>query len=108
VHPALPGCGPGGRGFESRRSPLEVPANRHVAGVSTGVERADGVQTGSLSSATTSSAEADEDPPGLAGPRSRGGDEAELYERFNPRLIALVRGLVNTSPDIVEDACAFA
>jgi RNA polymerase sigma factor (sigma-70 family) len=32
--PTLPGCGPGGRGFESRRSPSKAPANRHVADVS--------------------------------------------------------------------------
>jgi RNA polymerase sigma factor (sigma-70 family) len=37
-----------------------------------------------------------------------GGDEAELYEQFNPRLAALVRARVNTSPDVIEDACSFA
>jgi hypothetical protein len=31
AQPDLPGCGPGGRGFESRRSPSEVPANQQVA-----------------------------------------------------------------------------
>jgi hypothetical protein len=42
----------------------------------------------------------------LAAPRR--GDETELYEQFNRRLMLKVAGLVNTSPDIIEDACAFA
>jgi hypothetical protein len=35
----LPGCGPGGRGFESRRSPLEVPGSRYTASGTTSQSR---------------------------------------------------------------------
>jgi DNA-directed RNA polymerase specialized sigma24 family protein len=37
------------------------------------------------------------------------GDEAELFRRFNHKLMGLLRGVVTTSsPDTLEDACAHA
>jgi DNA-directed RNA polymerase specialized sigma24 family protein len=36
------------------------------------------------------------------------GDEAELFRSFHRQLVRNVRQLVNTSPDIVDDACNFA
>jgi DNA-directed RNA polymerase specialized sigma24 family protein len=36
------------------------------------------------------------------------GDEAELFQAFHPRLRRIVQSLVNTSPDIVDDACNYA
>ncbi len=36
------------------------------------------------------------------------GDEAALFESFDRHLRRMVRRKVNTSPDIVDDACAFA
>jgi RNA polymerase sigma factor (sigma-70 family) len=36
------------------------------------------------------------------------GDEAALFEEFNAKLTALVARKVNTSPDIIDDAVAFA
>lgn len=35
-------------------------------------------------------------------------EEAQFYREFSWQLVSLVRRRVNTSPDIVEDACAFA
>jgi hypothetical protein len=50
--------------------------------------------------------DSDDDP----GPPSRAplGDEAELYRAFNPHFVRIVQRRANTSPDIVDDACAFA
>ena len=46
-HPILPGCGPGGRGFESRRSPLKKSLQSGTIGRSPeSPETADGLQTG--------------------------------------------------------------
>jgi DNA-directed RNA polymerase specialized sigma24 family protein len=36
------------------------------------------------------------------------GDEAELFERYHKRLLKLTAYLVSTTPDNVEEACAFA
>ena len=36
------------------------------------------------------------------------GDEAQLFERYSERLRRATRLAINTSPDIVDDACAFA
>src|SRR3954453_1981363 len=36
------------------------------------------------------------------------GDEAELFRQFHATLRRIVNSRVNTSPDIVEEACAFA
>jgi DNA-directed RNA polymerase specialized sigma24 family protein len=36
------------------------------------------------------------------------GDEAELFQSFHRRLTRIVQHLVNTSPDIVDDACNYA
>jgi hypothetical protein len=36
------------------------------------------------------------------------GDEAELFQNVHRRLTRIVRSLVNTSPDIVDDACNYA
>ena len=36
------------------------------------------------------------------------GDEAELFQSFHRRLTRIVLHLVNTSPDIVDDACNYA
>ena len=36
------------------------------------------------------------------------GDEAELFQNFHRRLARTVQHLVNTSPDIVDDACNYA
>jgi RNA polymerase sigma factor (sigma-70 family) len=44
-------------------------------------------------------------PPNRQPPR---GDEAELFVSYNEELRRTVRGAVNTSPQNIEDACAFA
>jgi RNA polymerase sigma factor (sigma-70 family) len=36
------------------------------------------------------------------------GDEAELFEEFGRELVRRIRARVNTSPELIEDACAFA
>ena len=36
------------------------------------------------------------------------GDEAELYRQFSGILVGVITKRVNTTPEIVEDACAFA
>ena len=36
------------------------------------------------------------------------GDEGTLFSRFAERLVRVVRRAVNTTPEIVEDACSFA
>src|SRR4051794_24449805 len=36
------------------------------------------------------------------------GDETILFERYGRRLIRLTAYSINTSPDIIDDACAFA
>jgi DNA-directed RNA polymerase specialized sigma24 family protein len=36
------------------------------------------------------------------------GDELDLYAEFHLELVRKVQGRVNTSPENVEDACAFA
>ena len=49
--------------------------------------------------------EGSDDPP----PRPRLlGDEAELFASYSQRLRRIVQRLVNTSPDIVDDACNYA
>ncbi len=49
--------------------------------------------------------EGSDDPPRRSPLR---GDETQLFRSFNRRLVRSVQRLVNTSPDIVDDACAFA
>lgn len=39
---------------------------------------------------------------------SQRGDEERLFERYDKRLRRITQVTVNTSPDIVDDACAFA
>src|SRR5215210_7459116 len=36
------------------------------------------------------------------------GDEAELFELYNPVLMRRVARAVRTSPDVIEDACSIA
>ena len=36
------------------------------------------------------------------------GDEHELFERYSERLRRATKFAINTSPEIVDDACAFA
>jgi hypothetical protein len=51
-----------------------------------------------------------EGPFAGAGRADRGprGDETELFLEYDRPLRRRVQGLVNTSPDIVDDACSFA
>jgi hypothetical protein len=83
--PDLPGCGPGGRGFESRRSPLRDSCKVAQSAAPRKALRTD------------------------RGPRPRLlGDETELFQSFHRRLTRIVQRLVNTSPDIVDDVCDYA
>jgi hypothetical protein len=82
-HPGLPGCGPGGRGFESRRSP---------SGKS--------LQTGQIQARPEGRSEADGDKTGTK-PR-------HLFRAFHTHLVRIVQSRVHTSPAIVDDACSFA
>ena len=109
--PAVPGCGPGGRGFESRRSPLESPANAHTSFQGVDAGSRDGVQTGSKLSSEIASEDAGDDPPSTVAEQLAGrlvGDEAELFLGFHRQLVRTIQHRVNTSPEIVDDACAFA
>ncbi|MGH2944915.1 MAG: sigma-70 family RNA polymerase sigma factor [Solirubrobacteraceae bacterium] len=84
-----------------------MPANQQVSGEPQGPRGGDGVRTGSkASSERTSSGDGDDEP----GPSSRvpRGDEADLFRAFNPHFVRIVQRRTNTSPDIVDDACAFA
>jgi RNA polymerase sigma factor (sigma-70 family) len=36
------------------------------------------------------------------------GDEAELFELYNPQLMRRLASVVRTSPDVIEDACSIA
>ena len=55
-----------------------------------------------------------ESPGGLDGAdelserRPQLGDEDALFRKYDPSLRRIVRRIVNTSPDIVDDACNFA
>lgn len=59
-------------------------------------------------SATENDSREAEKPPGSSRVRTRERDEASLYETFNRRLVRKVSSRVKASPEIVEDACAFA
>ena len=109
--PTEPGCGPGGRGFESRRSPLKSPANFNTNFQGVTARSGDGVQTGSKVSSEIGSEESDEDPPSTVAEQLAGrlrGDEADLFLAFNRRLVRTTQFRGNTSPDTADDACAFA
>ena len=102
----MPGCGPGGRGFESRRSPLRNSLQSGTIGRSQeGAQSATGSNSGSNLGSEQGSNEGSDDPPSQ--PQLL-GDEAELFQRFHRRLTRIVQGLVKTSPDIVDDACNYA
>ena len=106
THPDLPGGGPGGRGFESRRSPLTNSLQSGTIGRSQeAAPDATGSNSGSNLGSEQGSSEGSEDPPPR--PRLR-GDESELFRSFHGKLRRAVRRLVDTSPDIVDDACNFA
>ncbi len=103
----LPGCGPGGRGFESRRSTSST--SPRVAGFGGRSEppftaaRTDSGTDARSTTAGTASDEAGDEPP----LRLR-GDEPELYLEFNHRLIRMVRAAVRAPLDDIEDAYAMA
>jgi RNA polymerase sigma factor (sigma-70 family) len=47
-------------------------------------------------------------PDRRPGPARPQGDEADLFLSFHPKLVGVVRSMINTSPEIIDDACAFA
>ena len=98
---------PAAAGSSPVAHPSETPANG-VSRVKTERSvRGDGVQTGTVSDATTAGTQADGD--GDEPPLRFRGDEADLFLAFNPELktviAKLVRGLGQAD---IEDACGFA
>jgi hypothetical protein len=82
-----PGCGPGGRGFESRRSPLRDRLQAAKIGCA---QSATGSDSGSNLGSERGSSEGSVDPP----QRSRLlGDETELFLSFHRRLTRIVQHL---------------
>ena len=105
--PELPGCGPGGRGFESRRSPLNNPLQTGDFALDHNLpESPTGTDSGTDAHTTTTgtTAERGGDEPPI---RFR-GDEPELYLAFNPELVKLIEHDVRAAPEDIEDACSFA
>ena len=100
-------CGPGGRGFESRRSPLvKSLVSADSAGNRTGRSSATGTDTGTDARASTSgnAVEGGGDEPPI---RFR-GDELDLYGEFHVELTKTVASRVHASWEVVEDSCSFA
>ena len=103
-----PGCGPGGRGFESRRSPLsEPPAKRVCSQRAEQPKSAHGDRFGDRCASnypgTTENEVGGDEPP----IRFR-GDEADLYLAHNDQLVRDITRAVTAHPADIEDACAFA
>jgi len=97
--PDLPGCGPGGRGFESRRSPLRDSLQTGGFAAPPGSSsEATGVNSGSNLSSEQELEGSDEPPE-----RRPLGDETELFRQYDRPLRRMVQRIVNTSPDIVDD-----
>src|SRR4051794_11763197 len=99
--------GPGGRGFESSRSPssksLQTQGLRFAADRS--VLR-DGDRLGTVSQEATAGTTAD---PGSDEPPIRFlGDEPELYLAYNTKLVKTLGANVRGATEDMEDACAFA
>ena len=87
AQPDLPGCGPGGRGFESRRSPLTNSLQSGTIGRSQEAALGGpGSNSGSNLGSEQGSSEGSEDPPPR--PRLR-GDETELDTSSEPRAPAI-------------------
>ena len=103
----LPGCGPGGRGFESRRSPsgaslqaqgFRLEADRPVP--RRGQKR--GPLSRQLPPGSTSNPGGDEPPLRLR------GDELDLYGEFHAELWRTIRATVRAPIETIDDACSFA
>ena len=105
--PELPGCGPGGRGFESRRSPLNNPLQAGDFALDHNLpESPTGTDSGTDAHTTTTGTTADSG--GAEPPIRFRGDEPELYLAFNPELVKLIEHDVRAAPEDIEDACSFA
>jgi hypothetical protein len=98
-----PGRGPGGRGFESRRSPLvKSLVSADSADNRTGRSSATGTDAHASTSGSAVDAAGDEPPI-----RFR-GDELDLYAEFHFELLQKISRNVRATPEAVEDACAHA
>jgi hypothetical protein len=103
----LSGCGPGGRGFESPRSPSS--SSLQIAGLDRRSEppfTAAGTHSGTdarASTAGTRDIDAGDEPP----LRLR-GYELDLYAKFHFKLLGIVTSEVHASREDIEDGCAFA
>ena len=103
----MPGCGPGGRGFESRRSPLKDALQTGTfRGSSESPFRDHGVNSGTDAHATTPGTRADGE--GDEPPLRLRGDEGSLFAAHADQLLKKVAENVTASREDVEDACNFA
>ena len=95
--------GPGGRGFESRRSPLvKSLVSADAAGNRTGRSSTTGTDAHASTSGNAIEEGGDEPPI-----RFR-GDELDLSAEFHFAVVMKVQRAVVTPPEVVADACSYA